>query len=508
MKNISNKFTVTILYISIAWVNLYKFVLIRQGFLTEPDERRYLMTWIFLKHLLQGDWQGTVHAVFSAQGRPASILLHSIPAGLQFISAKIRHLELFETQNFDVVFVYNLTVNLITLYVLYRLFQLIFNNKILSLTGILFYSVLVNNFSYLRHIYPYDESLLLFIYLVYRLVKAYMNKPVFDVKFAFWTGSLAFLGFLIYPAYYLSFMAVYILFNILIWNKKTALKSWLTLNSVYIAGSVFILLIFEALSRFGQASYLYNIRHLSGTVNQGDYKEAYSFIVKYFWQVEHFSGLILLAGIGIFSIVYFKVKTPSKKITGMIVLSFLIPYLIFTTSAYFLHNLVMMGRILHQFVFVIIIMNVFVLQMLNDKIQKYVILTLTLLLSIQFYSQIQTYLSISYPRDVYWKYLKTYPFTHIKQISEYDNSWSNLPQKIDGIYINPNQQDSIIIVNGQYFFPVDTADKYHSYQPENYEKLIFNRLHFINYKAYQFEAYKIKERALIDSLKLHIRVYQ
>ena len=144
MKNLSNKFIVSFLYLSIVWVNLYKFVLIRQGFLTEPDERRYLMTWIFLKHLLQGDWQGAIHAIFSAQGRPASILLHTIPASLQFISAKIRHLELFETQNFDVVFVYNLTINFITLYVLYRLFQLIFNNKILSLTGTLFYSVLVN----------------------------------------------------------------------------------------------------------------------------------------------------------------------------------------------------------------------------------------------------------------------------------------------------------------------------------------------------------------------------
>ena len=508
MKTLSNKFIIIFLYLSIAWVNLYKFVLIRQGFLTEPDERRYLMSWSFLKHLLQGDWQGAIHAVFSAQGRPASILLHTIPASLQFISAKIRHLELFETQNFDVVFVYNLTINLITLYVLYRLFQLIFNNQILSLTGILFYSVLVNNFSYLRHIYPYDESLLLFIYLVYRLVKAYLNKPNFDIEFAFWTGSLAFLGFLIYPAYYLSFMAVYILFNILIWYKKISLKSWLTLNSVYIAGSVSILLIFEILSRFGQASYLYNIRHLSGTVNQGDYKEAYSFIVKYFWQVEQFPGLILLAGIAIFSILFFKVNTPAKKLTGMIVLSFLIPYLIFTTSAYFLHNLVMMGRILHQFVFVIILMNVFVLQMLNTKFQKYIVLTLVFLLSIQFYSQIQTYLSISYPRDVYWQYLKTYPLSHINQISEYDNSWSNLPQKMDGIYIKPNQQDSMTIVNGQYFFPVDTADKYHPYRPKNNKKLIFNHLHFINYKAYQLEAYKIKERTLIDSLQLRIRVYQ
>ncbi len=505
---ISNKFLVIFLYLSIAWVNLYKFVLIRQGFLTEPDERRYLMTWIFLKHLLQGDLQGAVHAVFSAQGRPASILLHTIPAGLQFISAKIRHLELFETQNFDVVFVYNLVINIMTLYVLYRLFQLIFQNKTLSLTGILFYSVLVNNFSYLRHIYPYDESLLLFIYLAYRLVKAYLKQSNFNFKFSFWTGCFAFLGFLIYPAYYLSFIAIYFMFNFLIWQKKNGIKTWLILNTGYISGSTFLLFIFEILSRFGQASYLYNIRHLSGTVNQGDYRESYSFVIKYFWQVEQLTGLLLLTGIIIFPIAFFKLKKPSKQLTGIIVLSFLIPYLFYTTSAYFFHNMVMMGRILHQFIFVIVLINIFVLQTLNSKFRKYIILTLTLLLSIQFYSQIQTYLKISYPRDVYWQYLKMYPITHIKQISEYENSWSNLPQKIDGFYINPNKLDSITIVNGQYFFPVDDAGKYHAYHLKNNKKLIFNSLHFINYKAYQFEAYKIKERALIDSLQFHIKIYR
>jgi len=63
-------------------VNLYKLVLVNAGFMTEPDERRYLMTWSFLKHLSQGDISTALHAVFSANGRPGSVLLHSIPAGL------------------------------------------------------------------------------------------------------------------------------------------------------------------------------------------------------------------------------------------------------------------------------------------------------------------------------------------------------------------------------------------------------------------------------------------
>jgi len=508
MKHFIDKLIIRILYLTLGWVNLYKFVLIHQGFLTEPDERRYLNTWYFLKHLSQADWSGAIQPIFSAQGRPASVLLHTIPAGLQYLSAKIRHLELFESHNSDFVFGYNIFIYLLILIVFYRLSLLIFQNKILSLTGLLFYSVLVNNFIYLRHIYPYDESLLIFIFLVYRLVRNYQYKITFNIKFAYLTGLLAFFGFSVYPAYYLSFIAVYILFNLLLWRKQTALHRLLLLNLSYIGGSLTMLILFEILAHFGHALYINNLLHLSGTVNQGSYEEAYSFIFKYFWQVEHTTGLWLIISLIIFIGYYKRARHNSKQLTGDLVLSFLIPFLLYTGASYFLHKMVMMGRILHQFIFVIILISIFDIGIIQEKYRKYLILTLTLLLSLQFYFQIQTYLKISYPRDVYWHYLKTYPFSQIKEISEYEHSWSNLPQKIDSLYINKNQKDTITIINGQYFYPIDTPKKYHPYHPNNSKKQILNRLHFINYKAYQYEGYGIKARQLIDSLQFKIKIYR
>lgn len=508
MKYFKNKLVISILYLTLGWVNLYKLTLMHQGFFTEPDERRYLNTWYFLKHLLQGDWPGAIHPIFSAQGRPASILLHTIPAGLQFLSAKIRHLELFESRNFDVVFGYNFFIYLLILIVLYRLFQLIFQDKILSLTGLLFYSVLVNNFIYLRHIYPYNESLLIFIFLVYRLIKNYQSEQVFSVKFAYLIGLVAFFGFAVYPAYYLSFIAVYLLFNLLLKHTHIALHRLLLLNMSYIVGSLSMLTLFEILAHFGQASYIYNLLHLSGTVNQGSYEEAFSFIFKYFWQVEQITGLWLIISLVIFVIYYRRVRQKNKQLTGDMVLSFLIPFLIYTGSSYFLHKMVMMGRILHQFIFIIILISLFDIGIVQEKFRKYLIILLTFLFSLQFYFQIQTYLKFSYPRDVYWQYLKTYPFSQIEEISEYEDSWSNLPQKIDSIYINKNQRDTITIVNGQYFYPVETPVKYHPYYPKTSKKQILNRLHFINYKAYQYEGYGIKARKLIDSLQFRIKIYR
>ena len=150
--------------------------------------------------------------------------------------------------------------------------------------------------------------------------------------------------------------------------------------------------------------------------------------------------------------------------------------------------------------------NLWLIQQIFVNKQQLIILIISLIAVVQFFLRINDYLKISYPRDVYWQYLKTYPFENIKNISEYANSWSNLPQKIDSIYIDKNKTDTITIINGMYFFPFDQAGKYHLYQVQKNKKPIFDQPHFINWKAYQYEGYGKQERQLIDSLKLRIKV--
>jgi len=505
MKKININLTY-LLWFLIVVINLYKFVLINAGFMTEPDERRYLMSFSFLKHLSQADLPGAFTALFSANGRPAGVLWHSIPAGLQFISAKIRGLEIFETQNFQIVFVYNFIINLLILYILYKIFRLVFKSEIISLTGLLFYSVLVNNFSYLRHIYPYNESLFVFLLLIWWLLKRQQEKLTY--KYVFMTGAIAFFGFLIYPAFYLSFIAVWLFLNLIVWQQIHNINKILIYNFVFFSGSLTVLFLFEVLARIGNTSYINNVLYLSETVTQGSFEESFSFLIKYMWQVEKITGVFLLVGLLVFLIFLPGfIQNQTNKTVLYIFISFIIPFLLYASVGYFFHKMVFYGRILHQFMFVIILANLYVLSRLKSAYQKQLIFSIALIISLQFVGQIQDYLKITYPRDVYWQYLKTYPFTHIKQVSEYDNFWSNLPQKLDSLYIEKNKRDSIIIVNGQYFYPVDDKNKYKVYK-NNQHRLIFEKPHFLNYKAYQFEGYGIEERRLIDSLQFQIKIYR
>ncbi len=491
-------------------VNLYKLVLINAGFMTEPDERRYLMTWSFLKHLSQGDISTALHAVFSANGRPGSVLLHSIPASLQLISAKLMGWEIFETQNFMLVFIYNFIVNLFILFLLYRIYKRLFDNRTLALLGILLYSVLVNNFSYLRHIYPYNESLLLFLWLVYQLLKKYDKQTQITLKTAYIWGALAFFAYLIYPAYYLSFIAVYLLFNFILINKYKSANQIIKINFSYILGSFTVLAFFEILSQIGQSSYINNVLYLSETVTQGSFDEAFSFVFKYLWEVEKLTGLLLLLGMLLFLGFLprlIKQKSKGQKLILGLIISFLVPYLLHAGLAFFFHKMIFYGRILHQFIFIIIVFLLYVIAQLPYQQQKFISLLMGLLASVQFFSQIQAYQKIAYPRDVYWQYLKTYPKKNIKEISEYDDAWSNLPSRLDSLYIKP-QNNTVKVINSFYFYPFNDVQKFHPYKADNKEKLLFDRPHFINYKAYQYEGYGINDRKLIDRLQPHIKIYQ
>jgi hypothetical protein len=511
MKESVEKYLVKLLAFLLIITNLYKFRLINAGYMTEPDERRYMMAWSALKHLMQGDIEGFSLAVFSAQARPGEILVKTIPATLQFITAKIFHLDFFETQNFYIVFVFNFVIYGLTLWLLYKIFVLFFKNKELALFGVLSYSLLINSYAYLRHIYPYDTALLLFLLVLYKITKRYQNRQVFDNKQAFTLGVLSFFAFLVYPAYNLAFFSVFLIFALVNWSiLRQNFVQYSKLIVSYVLGSIILLLVFETFSRLGNTSYIHNALTLSGTVIQGDFYDTPTFIFRYLIEVEGIIGIILILSMLIFTLKIaklFKSKSSTDKLLIIVLFSFFITYVFYVSMGYFAHKATMYGRILHQFFPIIWLMFLFVIKDFRKNFKQYFMALSALIFSVFFIFQMQDYLSIAYPRDVYWAYLRNYPRTQIIEKTEYDNSWSNLPERI---FLSPStvQKDSIIAVNTFYFYPLNDKEKYHKYQAPKNKKIRFDKPHFLNYKSYQFEGYGIEERKNIRNYQFRIRLYE
>jgi len=511
LKNGLRKYITPFLWILLVIGNLYKLILINAGFLTEPDEYRYMWSWQLLKKLHDGEFLPALQSVFSADARPGAVLIHTIPAVLQFPFAEIMGYEIFETRSFAVVFVYNLVIHILVLWVFYKILLLIFYDKNSALFGVLIFSVSVNHYAYLRHIYPYNESLLIFLFLIYRFTDRLLNRKKIRPADAFIWGALAFAGILIYPAYYLSFIGVYLFFLWMIYRRKKLSNDFLKINFAYFSGAVTVLFLTEIISGIAGISYIDHALKLSGTVSQGSYKESFSFAIKYLFEVEKFTGLLLITGMLFFVIIMFIKKrpaTPRDEIIKFLSVSFFIAYLIHAVLGYFFSVMTMYGRILHQFIWVIILVSIYALRQVEKEKRIYLIYFFSVLIFVQFLWQIHHYTRFSYPKDVYWKYLKSYPASRIIEISEYEKAGSNIPPLEVNLYTNYDIRDTVILVNGFYFYPFDDSSKWHSYTPPPGYELIFKNLHFINFKAYQYEGYAIEERRLIDSIRPVIRMYK
>ncbi len=509
MKQLTEKYLYKLLIFLLIATNLYKFRLITGGYMTEPDEKRYLMAWSALKHLMQGDIEGFSLAVFSAQGRPAEILVKMIPATLQFISAKIFHLDFFETQNFYIVFLFNFVIYTLTLWLLFKIFQFIFNNKTLSVFGVLSYSLLINSYVYLRHVYPYDTSLLLFLLVLYKIISVYQSKQKYTCKQAFVYGAISFFAFLAYPAYNLSFFALFVIFALLNWTiLRENTRQYFKLTANYVMGSIVVLLLFEGFSRLGNTSYIHNALTLSGTVIQGDFFDTPTFLFRYLFEVEMLIGAVIILSLIVFIFKIPKIvrsKKPSDNILIIIVASYFIFYALYVSLGYFAHQFTMYGRILHQFFPVIWLIILYVFSEMRFEMQQKFMPIIAIGATILFVFQMQDYLQIAYPRDVYWTYLRQYKRENITELTEFEDSWSNLPERVF-LPLKNYSNERITTINTYYFYPVEDVSKYHPYQIKKDDKLIFDKPHFLNYKPYQFEGYNLKERKNIREFRFRIKI--
>lgn len=129
------------------------------GFMAFPDEIRYEQSARMLRNLSEFKLKASLVNMFSASARPGDVLIKTIPAAVQFVSAKTFGLQLYESKNSFPIFLFNLLVHCCILVILYKLSNHILHDNVLSLFSVLTWCLLLNSYIYLRHALPYDLSL-------------------------------------------------------------------------------------------------------------------------------------------------------------------------------------------------------------------------------------------------------------------------------------------------------------------------------------------------------------
>jgi hypothetical protein len=499
----------TLLIASIALMTSLKLKLMGVGFFAFPDEMRYTSSEEALQSLSKGQFSRATKAIFSTEGRPADALLKMVPMTAQYITAKVFKLDYYESRNSYPIFAWNFMIYCAIFYVHFKVSKRLLQNENLVLISLILWGSLTNSFIYLRHVLPYDASLFIFYFVIYKTIEYTENNDL-NYRKSFLLGLAGFFGYLVYPGYFPLFIAAgfMILFN-RISAENTRVKIYQSIS--YALGSLCCLAIFEGLAQLGGSSYIGEARRLAGTVTQGSFEESFSFIVKYLIEVEGLTGIFLLIGLIIFTFLLIKnVKTINKN-NSIYLLGFALIglFLMYASVGYFLRKLVFYGRLLHQYLPFICLFSLFsfneLLIKLNAKKELFFNL-ITVLFLINFGYNFINYQSIYYPRDMAWALSKTPDFKGIQNVCEFADAWSVLPEKIT--FKTPTDSlSNLIVTNICYMYPLSNLAHFQAFSPQNDYNLRDSKSLFINFKAYQFEGYGIEERENIDKIQFRIKTF-
>jgi hypothetical protein len=502
----------------IIFMTVHKLTLIGSGFLALPDEMRYVAAIDVLQYLSKLKIIPAIDALFSTQARPAETLVKMIPAAVQYISSKVLHLNLLESRNTYPIFIFNFIIYCCILRYHFNISNILLKDRLLALVSVLFFSALTNSYLYLRHALPYDESLLIFLIVIYKVLIYNENKQ-FSFKKTFFLGFFAFFGYMVYPGYFPLYIVSAGLFFFLELDKNNFLEK-VYQATTYTLGSLFCLGIFEGLSRVAGGSYIADALSISGSITQGSFEESYSFIVKYLFEVEGVMGGVLLFGVFLYySILIFSFRKSIVNKRLFLLGIFLIGiYFTYASIGYFFHKMIFYGRLLHQYMPFICLFSVFafneIILKLAPKIPIFskceMILSLfSLVFLINYCLNYWAYTAFAYPRDMAWAVSEKYQLKDIDNICEHADCWSLVPVEEDKILRGSARRDTlkpdIIFVNACYFYPFDDLKKYQPYYPSSAYILVDSQRHFANCKAYQYEGYSIKERQNLDSVNFHVR---
>jgi hypothetical protein len=488
--------------------------LIDRGALGISDEERYLTTFHVLIDLEKGDLESFAKDFVGPWGRPGNNILRMIPMLIQFFLYKSYNLDPYNPDSLIVPMISNVIFSLILLFLFYRIALIIYNGNFTpAFISTVVYALLTNSNFYMRHILPFDTSLIMFFLAIYLVIKPLEADSGCSIKTSIYAGLLAGMGFSIYPGYY--FLPAVILI-LLVFRRPEKRFSRLRLIEYSVFGvSVFsILLFYEVVARLGGMSYYSTLRELAPTITMGSFEEGFTFIAKYLVKVERAAGILIL----VLTITYFIKSTASMLKRRAFDLSnklhlmsyaVLIAFLFHASLSVVFHKMVFYGRLLHMYMPFVVMVSISVISEINHlKIRRFsygMMLAASVVSCIIFSVE---FFPLAYPRDVLHEF-------NIN--TEYVYPWNNVSETKDECWIfsSPPRMrnekpaydyEKLVLVNFCYFDPL--GKDFQRYIPSKDKRLIFRGSHYLSFVAYRFEGFSIEERQALKERDYKVSIYQ
>ncbi len=358
-----------------------------------PDEIRYhYLSLAAEKSLSQNSILPYLQSIFTLAARPGFGITHAVPAFLDHNTGQITQLiPPYQADFVPQAFfgnIWNYGINILLLLVIYR-FLRSQASQAFALSAIFVISLCSLSLSYVRHMLPYDSSL---IFLMLAVIVATNKKNVLLA------GLYSGLSQAVYPghSYYIAALGltffIVVLVDIYKFPFKKFLKSISSFTLTFVVGFLVPLLFFELTSRLvGAESYLVTQSRLSETVTQGNFVFLGQFLTDF---VMHTDGVVFLAFLLVGCILHFCYWRRGQN--NFLFIYLFISFIVLEIVSHLLHITVLYGRTLRPLLLILFLFSLIGFETALRKIKhKNIILTL-LFIVVASFSFFKSYMQLFY----------------------------------------------------------------------------------------------------------------
>jgi len=503
-------------YLLIVFIAIYRILLLNAGALSLVDELVYIETINAVQSLLDGDLHAFSLHISSTSHLPGNNTIRFIPAVVQFLFCEWWGLPLLNPESLKIVTFFNVIISILILIVFYKISLILFDrDQKIAVFAAMIYAFLANTNMYIRHVLPYDISLMVFLFALYLVLKKLDKSGKLDLQTCIITGLLTGFAFSAYYAYYLFPVLIFLL--IVFSGNDPIVSRSKALNAIgFGVSAVSIPVLYESIAFFGNSSYLQALFLVAESKYYGENDEGFTFLFKYLIEVESLIGIFLLTGIIFYYVGLFKDSFRAKfknlrdDSLGLLLVGIFLGYLIHAVLTDVFHSKVFYGRILHIYLpFLVLAIVGLIKQLAQYKFRMGLYSVMFVVSLISFFTFSSTYYSLAYPRDV----------LHEQGINIENVPYENIINEVTPylIYASPNpacDATEQTRASGRKYKLINfsnvhayTARDTMTYIPGENEKLVYDQQHFRSYSAYTYEEL-FRQRDFFEKKKLNVRVYE
>jgi hypothetical protein len=429
-----------------------------------------------------------------------------IPAALQFVP-HLFGITPLNPRSLLIPTAANVVMSVAIVFLLYRIALLTFDgDTLIALVVAAVYSLLVNTSLYVRHLLPYDWSLVLLLYALWSVLSHRTT-----LRRALVIGLLAAFAVTVYPGYYLMAGVV----GIVLVSRAPDARAALGAAVAFALGGLVLLAAVEWLSRLGGFSFVLGARDLTTTITLGSFAEGWAFLPRYLRDVEGGAGVLLGVGFVAYAARATLAIWRERRLRPIdwLVLPAVAAWMWQAAGASQLHWMVLYGRLIHPwFLFLALSLGDAILVVRRGGARAAVCAAVVLTALVSWAPSAMAYRHLAYPADV--AYQIGADTTRIAA--------GNMPCELEpwGIlydYASPpplnratgapySRASNYFLVN--FCFGKPRPGVFDPIAAPAGARLVYEAPHFLTFPAYGFEGYRPEERRDLIARRYTVRAFR